>query len=234
LRSYATAVTSRNKLHATAVTGASKTVGKSTKHRLEAAKRERVEKAVVCVGNVASHYTVRDIREHCSSIGVHILFCYNISFEENGPRYFKLAVRATDIDVVMDSESWPSRVFVRKWRQKTPNTDLMDIINTEADSVVSSVSYSSQQLRQQMTQPQLQLQQQQQQHQMPQQLPQSADAIATAPLSATAVIIISSPNNVTNNDEQEMFEDADGVPAGLVEARASESDAVTDVFAANN
>ena len=78
----------------------------------------------------------------------------------------------------MDSESWPSRVFVREWRQNTRNTDRVAFINTETNSEVSSVSHSLQQLRQQMTQPQLQPQQQQ--RQTLQHLQQSTDTAAAA------------------------------------------------------
>ena len=92
-----------------------KTVGNSNKHRLEAAHQELVVKAVFCIGNVATTYTVKDIKDHCQSLGIRALFCYDISFDDDGPKYFKLAVRAVDSGVVMDPDSWPSKVFVREW-----------------------------------------------------------------------------------------------------------------------
>ena len=138
-RNYAAALSSGqvNVAVQRSVAGQEKTIGNSCKHKLEAAKQVRAEKAVFCLGNVAASYTTRDIRDHCNSIGIHVLFCYDISFDDEGPRYFKLAVRAADRDIVMNSESWPSRVFVRIWHQRNSGDNAVS--HSESDPIAVSV-----------------------------------------------------------------------------------------------
>jgi len=75
-----------------------------------------VEKETFCVSNVGSEYSVNDIRKHCADLGVRVLFAFDITNDSARTKSFKLAVPMSDSDVIMDAESWPSRVLVRRWR----------------------------------------------------------------------------------------------------------------------
>src|ERR1043165_3701343 len=102
-----------------AVTGrGNKIVGMAKCSTLKAAEpniKTPSEKSVFCVSNVASNFTVKDIKDHCKSLDVPVLFCFDISNPELSAKAFKLAVRSSDKHVITDSEVWPERVIVRPW-----------------------------------------------------------------------------------------------------------------------
>ena len=78
-----------------------------------------VEKATFFISNVEMKCGEKDIRRHCVSLGVRILFCFDITAAGAEARSFKLAVPASAANLIMDAEAWPCHIRVRPWRTTT-------------------------------------------------------------------------------------------------------------------
>jgi hypothetical protein len=77
--------------------------------------RQPTEKTVFCLSNLSLNCSVDDIKSHCKSIKVRVLFCFDISNGQYSSKAFKLAVPTTDASIVYDVESWPQLVSIRPW-----------------------------------------------------------------------------------------------------------------------
>jgi hypothetical protein len=107
-----------------------KTVGRGTEHTLKAAERSPrplAVKAVYCVANIGSDFTQDDIRKHCKSLNVRVLFCFEISKNERNAKAFKVAVRDQDKNIIENCDSWPARVIIRPWRYNLLDTEASDM-----------------------------------------------------------------------------------------------------------
>ena len=93
-----------------------KITGQAKCMSLKAAAVDTSPVAVFCISNISQEYKTRDIRQHCSKLGVTVRFCFDISLEGSRSAAFKLAVGEDDRYIIEDERSWPERVIVRNWR----------------------------------------------------------------------------------------------------------------------
>ena len=75
-----------------------------------------------------------DIKEHCKSIKVRVLFCFDVSNTHSFSKAFKLAVPEADSNRVFDVAAWPCSISIRPWNHVT-NRDSSEV--TGRDDVAS-------------------------------------------------------------------------------------------------
>lgn len=104
-----------------------KIIGKSNCSALKAANtiKSAIDKSVFSIHNVADQYDVSDIKNHCKQLNIRVLFCFNISRQDQKSRSFKLAVAKVEENKIMDSSSWPAGVVVRPWNYKPACTNVV-------------------------------------------------------------------------------------------------------------
>jgi hypothetical protein len=80
-------------------------VGRADFPELKAAPRKFTEKVVFSITNVASDYTVDDIKQHRRRLDIRVLFCFDVTQGNRDARSFKLAVIAPHADKITDNSS---------------------------------------------------------------------------------------------------------------------------------
>jgi hypothetical protein len=94
--------------------------GKATKLRA-ADPRPPVRKSVFCISNLSINCSVSDIKEHCRSNNIRVLFCFDVSKSVYQAKAFKLAVPESESNLVLDVATWPDAVSIRLWNHATSN-----------------------------------------------------------------------------------------------------------------
>jgi len=94
-----------------------KIIGKSDSLKLKAADPVKTIKAVYCISNVSTEFSVDDIVNHCKSLKVRVLFCYDVTLVTSSARAFKIAIAEADSVKMNNAEIWPRRIVIRPWRQ---------------------------------------------------------------------------------------------------------------------
>jgi len=94
-----------------------KIIGKSDSLKLKAADPVKTIKAVYCISNVSTEFSVDDIVNHCKSLKVRVLFCFDVTSVTSSARAFKIAIAEADSVKMNNVEIWPRRIVIRPWRQ---------------------------------------------------------------------------------------------------------------------
>lgn len=106
-------------------------IGASTTSTLKASKSLIVNKAVYCLGNIDSSYSVTDIENYIRSMGIRILTCFELKRSERQPednKSFRLCIAASDKDKLIDSSIWSLGVTLREWIHKPRPSDSSSVI----------------------------------------------------------------------------------------------------------
>jgi hypothetical protein len=101
-------------------------IGNSTDSTLKASKTLRVKKAVYCLNNIDNCYSVNEVRDYISSIGVRILSCFELkpmTQQSSDSKAFRVCILAEDRSRLLDSNHWSVGVTLREWVRK-PRKDL--------------------------------------------------------------------------------------------------------------
>jgi len=99
-----------------------------------AAAKPICKKAVFCVDNVGTSYTVNDITSFVSSLAVPVLSCYQVKpcrrCDEEGEITdriaFHVCIWAEDQDRMLDASKWPKSIAISQWFRKQSSTASAD------------------------------------------------------------------------------------------------------------
>ena len=110
-------------------------MGRSTTcHALKAAESSKSEIAIFCVSNIATNYTVNDIRKHCLQLGARVRYCFDISNEQYKGKSFKVAVGRDVVQLINNELAWPARVIIKPWRSSNVTTQQLNSVTNSSSS----------------------------------------------------------------------------------------------------
>ena len=96
-------------------------------HFISAARKQR-KKTVLCVDNVNTACSVRQITEFIASLSVKVLTCFEVKprcrYDESeddvrDKKAFRVCIYADELDRLLAAEAWPEHVTVSTWYSKS-------------------------------------------------------------------------------------------------------------------